>query len=175
MNIHPLFVHFPIALLVLYSLFEIVRIKKINKEPYWFYVKAVFVIFGSAFSVITAITGDIAKDLLAGTSSIMPLIDKHEMFAAITITVYGVIALAYLIEWVNRTSLREKIKGNKVLARMWKWLFVYRAVVMVPFILVILAVVGLVSVFITGALGASIVYGPEFDFATTLVNRLFVE
>ena len=40
MNIHPIFVHFPIALLTLYSLAELIRWRRITELAYWFYVKA---------------------------------------------------------------------------------------------------------------------------------------
>ena len=47
MNIHPLLVHFPIALLTIYSLLELVPFKQIYRQSYWFYTKAIILIIGS--------------------------------------------------------------------------------------------------------------------------------
>jgi uncharacterized membrane protein len=49
-NVHPLLVHFPIALLVVYSLLEWVPLKKLANLSSWFYIKATFLFFGDLWS-----------------------------------------------------------------------------------------------------------------------------
>lgn len=61
-NIHPLLVHFPIALLTVYSLLEAVPLKRIQKLPYWFYVKAVLLITGTISILPTILAGLVIED-----------------------------------------------------------------------------------------------------------------
>lgn len=55
MDIHPVTVHFPIALLTVYGLMELVWSKRLKKEQAWFYVKASFLILGviSAYAALS--------------------------------------------------------------------------------------------------------------------------
>ena len=62
MNLHPIFVHFPIALLTLYTLCELLRFKKIKDHPAWFYLKAVLIICGTLGAAAALLTGDGAKE-----------------------------------------------------------------------------------------------------------------
>ncbi|MEK7110290.1 MAG: hypothetical protein AAB759_00205 [Patescibacteria group bacterium] len=39
MNIHPAFVHFPIALLTIYAVLELARFRFFTARPYWFHLK----------------------------------------------------------------------------------------------------------------------------------------
>jgi len=64
MNIHPLFVHFPIALLSFYALMEICRFIRINRSPHWFHAKAFVLIAGAASAFLTLETGETAASLL---------------------------------------------------------------------------------------------------------------
>src|ERR1051326_6600291 len=67
LNVHPIFVHFPVALLTIYCLLEFVRLRKVTSQPYWFYIKAMFVIIGSLATAAALITGDMAEDIVAGS------------------------------------------------------------------------------------------------------------
>ena len=56
MNLHPIFVHFPIALFTLYALLECARFKKLQEQTYYFYLKAFLVITGGLASSAAYIT-----------------------------------------------------------------------------------------------------------------------
>jgi uncharacterized membrane protein len=73
MNLHPIFVHFPIALLTIYALLEVfiplkVKVFKVCKwqntklyallvNPIWKHIKAFLVIFGAVTVIPTLLTG----------------------------------------------------------------------------------------------------------------------
>lgn len=137
MDIHPLIVHFPIALLTLYAVFELIRFNKVLEKPYWFYIKAALVIVGELLALLTI--------LFSPEDGEMRIVEVHESFATATAIVFGLIALNYLIHWMKREG----------------WFI--RIPTLPNWSLVILAVIGLVCITITGGLGGAIVYGTEFD------------
>lgn len=142
MDLHPIVVHFPIALLTLYALFEIASIEKLNSKPYWFYVKALFVIPGSAGAVLAVLTGLFSSHNVSGVR----LVDMHEIFGFLTLITFVSVALFYAGEWIMRTGKNSYsicLPGRPVLLT--------------------LSIIGLVLVTVTGGLGGAIVYGTEFD------------
>lgn len=136
MDIHPMVVHFPIALLTLYAIFELIRFKKILEQPYWFYIKAILVIIG--------VLGAILAVLTAPQVSSSPLVLMHQAFAQLTLALFLVIALGYLLKWLQ--------SNNRFSA------FIFRIYIIIP-----LSLIGLAIIIITGGLGGAIVYGTHFD------------
>jgi len=139
MDLHPIFVHFPIALLTVYGVLELIRFRKVCEKPYWFYVKAVLAIFGSLGAIAAFATG---PDEIAHASK---LGEMHANFALATLILSGIIALHYLLRWLRHAGYHHGIPAIP------NWL------------LVLLALVLLASVTITGGLGGALVYGTHFD------------
>lgn len=136
MYLHPILVHFPVALLTIYAVLELIRFQKVISRPYWFHVKALFAIFGALGALSAFLTGpDQAKTI--------PLGQMHANFATTTLIIFGIIGLSYLLEW---------FKPSK-----------YSLFVMRPYIIIPLAILGLIAVTITGGLGGALVYGTHFD------------
>lgn len=135
MNIHPIIVHFPIALLTLYAVFELIRFKKVTSQPYWFQIKAILAVLGTLGAYVAAASGP------DGGGSALK--EMHEQFASLTVLIFTIIALAYLLEWFFPSKYSN---------------FVHR-----PYIIIPLAILGLVAVTVTGGLGGALVYGTQFD------------
>ncbi|MDB5266550.1 MAG: hypothetical protein JWN89_365 [Parcubacteria group bacterium] len=136
MDLHPIIVHFPVALLTLYAVLELVRFRKVMEQPYWFYIKGALAIFGSLGSLAAYATGPDAHPAPR-------ILQMHSNFATATLLVFAVIAFSYLFQW---------FKPNRYSA------FVHRSYIIIP-----LALIGLVCVTITGGLGGAMVYGTHFD------------
>lgn len=69
MNIHPLFVHFPIGILVLYTAFEFARLKFITKQQFYIPLKSILAILGTAAAlglVAITITGGLGASIVYG-------------------------------------------------------------------------------------------------------------
>lgn len=169
MNIHPILVHFPIALLALYVVFECIRFRQLNAAPAWFYLKATFLFLGGLGALAAAVTGDFGKRLYPAARAI---IRTHESFAYITIAIFGILALIYMgtfIDslWGNRLRASSYASAWDSIMNIEKKLFDAR-------ILIPLAVIGLCALMVTGALGGSVVYGVNSDPFTVLVNNFFV-
>lgn len=148
MNIHPIFVHFPVALLTTYAVLELLRFNFFTRQPYWFYVKAILVILGTLSGYVTLVTGLMAEELIED-QSLNSLISRHEFWAFTSMGIFTIIALAYLWSW-------------------WKGRFEMRSK-----LVFVLALAGIICLLITGALGGSIVFGHETDPLTNWIYGLF--
>jgi uncharacterized membrane protein len=164
MNIHPLFVHFPIALLATYAVLELLSFK-LDRRPYWFYIRAALVILGSLASIVSAITGDMAKDVIENSGVHNAIIPVHESFALAVVVIFLIPAIGYALAWLAReyAGFSEKfprlVRSGQCFTQSG--------------IRFIIAALGLAALIVTGALGGSIVYGPDSDPAIRLIYRLF--
>lgn len=112
MNIHPFFVHFPIALLTFYAIFECIQAKRLLAMREWLYLKALFLFLGSGGALLAAATGDFGKRLYRIERSV---ISVHETFAYGTIIIFGFICAIYLV------MLVEALFGEKSVILNMPW------------------------------------------------------
>ena len=177
MTLHPIVVHFPIALLTLYSVLELLRWRWFRELSGWTLLKGVLVIVGSVGAFVALQTGELIERQFRGDAVLRPVVAAHFLWANITMWVYGVVALAYtlvLLEQVGiltafalrwsagRPLLAWVRRGHAVAAQ-----FTQGAWVIPP------ALVGLVALTVTGALGGSLVYGHNVDPVVEFVYRLY--
>ncbi|MBX4195592.1 hypothetical protein KW796_01385 [Candidatus Parcubacteria bacterium] len=140
MNLHPIVIHFPIALLTLYSIFELIRFQKVIEKPYVFYIKAFLVTFGALGALAGVITGAITSGWAIGGPRIFAL---HQIFGLSTLILSIGIAKGYLFHWQRPNWYSEHVLRPRVL---------------VP-----LALLLLIAITITGGLGAAMTRGTHFD------------
>ena len=79
-NIHPIFVHFPIALFTIYALFEIIRIKRFETTDTITYIKSAFLIIGSISSMLAVPTGELVGETMED-GPLGRLLETHAFFA----------------------------------------------------------------------------------------------
>ncbi|MFA5991319.1 MAG: DUF2231 domain-containing protein [Candidatus Doudnabacteria bacterium] len=168
MNLHPIIVHFPIALLILYGLMELVRFKKVINQPYWFYIKAVLVMVGGLGALAALATGDTAAEMVrAGDAPLMvtnfrQVVSLHKNFADLSVAIFGILAAGYLVLWVEKTNYAPWTK-IPLFQKIWSIKIKLARVIIETRFVVLLAVAGLVCISITGGLGGIMVFGPSAD------------
>lgn len=167
MNIHPLFVHFPIGILVLYAVLEILPLARWYPQAPWDAIKTVLSIAGAAGAVAASGTGEIAEKLLED-KSLRGLIEVHSSFAAATTLIFGTLAFSYFVRWL---SSHHKIFEGRL--RPLAFVGPIADIIATRAILVLLALGGLGAITITGGLGAAIVYGPDADPFVAIIYSLF--
>lgn len=168
MDLHPLFVHFPIAFLAAYTVFELIRWKKLLDKVYWFYIKAIMLIIGVVGAFIALGTGNNAAEALRSGSQ-HALVRTHSFWAYTSTYIFAFLALCYILVWLNKEDV---VKSNKF-HKMWFNILNITSYVLNRWPIIILAMIGLISIMITGALGASLVYGPDIDFVVSFIYHLF--
>lgn len=167
MNIHPLIVHFPIALLAVYAAFECLQFRRLREERAWFYVKMVLVVCGALGAFAALATGDIAQEVSRPSRAV---VEMHESFATATTILFSILAGAYLIRLV-RSVLGVRIETSP-LRPLFRVLDAISTIILQPLATIPLAVTGLSALLVTGALGGLMVYGPQVDPFVAWVSKL---
>lgn len=173
MNFHPLFVHFPIALLSFYAICELIRFQKVTERPFWFYLKASFVTAGIVTAEFAAGTGELVQNMFADTPEKHAIVPVHALWAEMTIGVFFILAVSYVTLWVHFDATDFFLKKNPRIEKLWGFLTpIARRIIGTP-LAPALAVFGLIGVTITGSLGGAMVHGPEIDPIVSSVYHLF--
>lgn len=166
MNIHPMFVHFPIALLTVYALAEIIWYKRLVLQEWWWNFKATLLLLGTLGGFAALQTGELAEELRSRSD----LIEIHSTYATITIWIFAALLLSYVVKFV-RVYMPSVVQSG------WKaqvFSVVEPLGVFIEKISLVLAIVGLATLTITGALGGVIVYGPNVDPVVHFIYSIVV-
>jgi len=153
-NLHPIFVHFPIAFLLLYSLLLILPIEKWFPKVSWKPLRIVLIIAGLAGALLATSTGEVAADI---TRPDRDILDMHEWFAGASNFVYSVLLASEIWSWLETTVKRLKVEILSKLIKFIGNLITHKLTT------VLLSILGLVCISITGMLGGIMVYGVSAD------------
>lgn len=174
MTIHPLFVHFPIALLSVYSLFEVFRLKRLTAKDSWFYIKAVLVILGAVSAIVTLQTGEFDAESTRSYRG-NPIFQAHKSAASVTTGIFLAIAACYVILWIVREGWHEKffaklmISEGSPIRKLFNLVYKIAEVLVGSPLAILFALAGFALLSLTGALGGLLVYGPEADPLTKIL------
>ncbi len=168
MNLHPLLVHFPIALLTAYAVLELASLlKPIRARTYVFQLKAAMLLLGALAAIPTYYTGFIQLAKIPQDSELYRAVTMHWRFATLSLIVFAFLMLAYVSEWL----LREWATASESTKKRLAWSRGITQTAAAP----ILALGGLACITVTGALGGSLVYGPDIDPAVAFLYHLLVK
>lgn len=175
MNIHPVFVHFPIALLTLYALSELLYVKKLRELPFMFYTKAIVVILGALSSFVTLQTGEWAAAQYQASTT-LKIIAVHSSWADLTVGVFTLLAASYLVLWLGKyPRLVAWLTQTSYVRPLWRLCTMVAHWCVETPLVVALAAAGLAAITITGALGGSLVYGSEVDPVVSFIYHLVIK
>lgn len=169
MDLHPMIVHFPIALLTIYALMELIRPKKLLQQESWVYIKATFLILGTLGAFAALSSGEIAADTYGETD----LVETHEAWAGATTTIFGILAGLYVLFFIDKFWSKKIPKTAKKLKKYWTIIMKIDYFFLNSFIIYLAVIAGLIALTITGALGGAMVHGTEKDPIIAIVYNLF--
>lgn len=173
MNIHPLFVHFPIGFLVVYALMELMP-KSISSRFVWWQGAKIFMLsLGIVTAIPTLVTGDMASDLVEGRVD-PALLDVHEAFALSTVGIFFILFAAYVVKVAALRGWGDWVMVRKgIFLQMWHIKQRVAGWILNTPLRPLLALAGLIAITITGGLGAAMVYGPDIDPFVSAIYHLF--
>ncbi len=175
MNIHPILVHFPIAILTIYALLELARFKKLQQAVWYWYTKAFMAIVGTVASYAAFASGDEEGGRAITDPLTKQAFHLHENWATITLVIFSVILFYHLVTVLSRNQAVVVWFAKASWSRsLWQLLAGLSSFIGNPIVILLLALAGLVSITITGGLGGSLVYGQNADPVVSLIYKLFL-
>lgn len=111
-----------------------------------------------------------AQEALNPSGDFKELLETHELFALTTVAIFSVLAASYGCYFIANSPYRTMPIFSNVL---WRNLEKLAHFIRETWIAPLLALAGLVTITITGGLGASMVYGPEIDPFVHFIYSLF--
>jgi uncharacterized membrane protein len=110
-GLHPLVIHFPIALLLVAPVLVVIAMfAKNGRRPY---LVSAFVLMavGTIMTYVAVSTGHAAGEIAEGTGATESLIERHEELAETTRTVFTVLTLVFAAALVVPSLLKRKLEG----------------------------------------------------------------
>jgi|JI8StandDraft_1071087.scaffolds.fasta_scaffold55444_3 uncharacterized membrane protein len=169
MDLHPIFVHFPVALITLFALFEILPLEKKFGKTY-FMSKFLFLCLGVLMSIPAYLTGGAAEEAIEH-GPLHDVVELHGFFAGVTIVVAVALFVIYLVRL--GTEYKETVSGRYIAKYVPETVLAKLKFVTAKGVCVFLAIVLLLLVTATGALGGSLVYGPDVDPIAKMLYKVF--
>jgi cytochrome b involved in lipid metabolism/uncharacterized membrane protein len=158
MNLHPIIVHFPIALLIVYSLLELLSLFSQARAAKLYTTKIICLRLGTLWSFFALQSGEIAQELFGRSI----LISQHEEFAEKSHLLYSFLSIVYLIISI----LRQRRPDSKIVqlwySRWARWLYT------------LVALIGMWVLTIVWALWGAIVRGTDGDMISKRAVTTFV-
>ena len=150
-NIHPIFVHFPIALLFIYSFIKVLPFEKYFQKVSWKHIEILLLTIGVTGAFIASSTGESAEHQITVNRQ---LVEMHSTFASISIILFCALLLGELLSFITISFVPTKLnlpKFNNLL------IFIQKILTNKIFSKII-AFLGLIAISVTGLLGGIIVY-----------------
>ena len=162
-NLHPIFVHFPIALLFLYSIIKILPFKKWFPSVAWRDIERVLLFVGILGACAALLTGDTAEHLVHPNRQ---LVDAHSTFAEVATWLYAALLVGEISAIINA---KQYIKNSQSISSVLR--FVER-VFCNPLLSGIIAFIALVAISLAGLLGGVMAYGLTADPFAPIILKL---
>lgn len=163
-NIHPIFVHFPIALFFVYSIIKILPFYKWFSNFAWRDIERFLLVFGVLGSFMALSTGEIAEKF---TGASHKMVETHAFFATFSSRMYLILLIGEIASYLN-----TKNYNFLQIPIIKKILLLIERIVMNKTITLILVILGFVSLFLTGVLGGAMVYGTTADPLAPFILKL---
>lgn len=166
-DIHPLLIHFPIALLSVYTVTQLIPPRWLWRNTTLFTLNTFLLLVGSATLLIARQSGD----LLEHSRQFTPLMHTHSQWATMTTVLYGILTIFYFLLLALKLTEVGKtpwLRPYTKILQPAQWLFN-------NYIITLVALVGAGLLLVTGALGGGIVYGPTADPLVQFVTTWLVK
>lgn len=163
-SIHPILVHFPIALLVVYSGIKILPLSRWFPLVAWTHIERALLLVGVLGAFASLSSGESAEHL---TTASHQLVETHAFFASAATWLYGILLAGEVLTVLNPWFLPRL--NIQFVSRLFTWL---QRVITRPFLSKLIAFLALIAIALTGLLGGVMVYGVTADPLAPFVLKL---
>ncbi len=171
-DIHPISVHFPIALLTVYTIVQLIPPRITWRVSQIFFLNCFLLLTGSFGILVARQLGD---ELEGTHREVAQLVQTHSQWATMSTALYGTLTVIYVFLILKKVEqnpqtpsiVRTIANVSQPISSLAKFLFDY-------YIVTFIAILGLIFITITGALGGAIVYGPDADPMVSFVTSWLV-
>lgn len=163
-NLHPIVVHFPVALLFLYSVIKLLPFKKWFPRVSWRHVELALLIPGLLGAFLANVTGEVAEHLAQPNQK---LVETHSFMALAATWMYGLLLAGEVLSWIN-ANLISRLKSPLVIS----FFTFLRNILTHPIMSKLLVFIGFITISLTGLLGGIMVYGVSADPIAGIVLRI---
>ncbi|QQR83977.1 hypothetical protein IPJ72_02140 [Candidatus Peregrinibacteria bacterium] len=87
-NLHPLFVHFPIALFSLYALLELIPSKKVRNNTTVFFIKLFLLLSGTLSAWPTLMSGESIEHMFSSDPMLNGVVEMHSLWASTSVAIF---------------------------------------------------------------------------------------
>lgn len=91
--LHPMVVHFPIALLYVAPIFLILALIFAEKSKVWLWTSAIMIVLGTAFTFAAVSTGEAAEEFAEEVAAAEAALEQHEEMAELVQVIFGALSL----------------------------------------------------------------------------------
>jgi uncharacterized membrane protein len=163
-NIHPILVHFPIAMLFIYSVIKILPFKKWLPAVAWRDIERVLLVVGVMGAYAALATGEAAENSARLNRQ---LVEVHALFATLATWIYATLLVGEIAAFINTKQYQYKSL---------QWIspivhFLERILCNERFSY-IFALLGFIAISVTGMLGGVIAYGLTADPLAPLLLKV---
>lgn len=170
MNLHPIVVHFPIALLSVYSLIEIYRRWKPSHASKLEITRVLLLVIGIIGGRIALATGEGIEAMYNG-NELEKIVQAHAAAANTSIVLYTILLVIVLIPMLQQRIKRWiPVQYHHYLDRLIRVINRFEAYHTRQ----VIAIVALLALLVTGALGGGLVYGSDVEPLTTILFKLIL-
>ncbi len=163
-NIHPIFVHFPIAFMLLYSFIKIVPFYKWFPKVAWKQIEVVLLVAGVLGAFVASSTGEIAENLVQPNNQ---LVEMHSAFAGASTWIYALLLVGELLVLLTPTIIPKL-----GIPKLTSFLIFIQKILTHRKLSAVLAFLGLIAISVTGLLGGVMVYGTTADPVAGIVLQI---
>ncbi len=163
-NLHPIFVHFPIALLVLYSIIKVVPLRRWFPAVSWKDIERILLVIGITGGFAALSSGETAEHLTRPNHG---LVDAHSLFATAAVWMYSALLVGELL-----SILTPRIVTTLTSSKIIKIVVFFRDLLTHSILSTVLAILGLIAISVTGVLGGVMVYGTSADPIAPIVLKI---
>lgn len=168
-NLHVIFVHFPIALLFLYSVIKILPLKNWFPKVAWRDIERTLLLFGMLGAFAALATGGTAEHLVRPNRQ---LVNTHADFAITATWLYGALLFGEIAAFINA---RHYAYGKDYQFAAYLLVLIER-VLCNPIFSRVIAFVALATLLIAGLLGGVMAFGVTADpFSSTMLSLLGIK